>query len=46
MYKHFEKTCIGMNSFWKGINPYQNGGMNSFQSGMKSFQMDTGMNTF
>ena len=45
MYKHYEKTCVRMNSFWNGINSIPER-MNSFRSGMKSFQMDTGMNTF
>ena len=42
MTKHYEKSCIGMNSFRNGMNLFRSR-MNSFRSGMKSFQIDTGI---
>ena len=41
-WRHYEKTCSGMNSFRSGIDSFQSG-MNSFRIGMKSFRIDTGI---
>ena len=40
-FRHYEKSCTGMNVFRNGMNSFQNG-MNMFRTGMKTFQIGTG----